>query len=165
MLQPYKPSDEYPWSRQNNFSQVSVEPLLHVSTCLKQAVFPNPIATCLRQVGLSINFLISAQKHRLWVLVRTASLRRFYQVPAVYVLSRNMKTTRIFHLNLSVFGVKFSDLNKRIFVMTSVQLDSTLMLNWHFNVVCLLGWFFVFVQGPIMALDKRDIHIAPDKRE
>ena len=27
--------------------------------------------------GVYISFLISAQKHRLWVLVRTASLRRF----------------------------------------------------------------------------------------
>ena len=38
-----------------------------------------------------IIFLISAQKHRLWVLVRTASPRRFY-VPSttIYVLSRNM---------------------------------------------------------------------------
>ena len=27
--------------------------------------------------GVYINFLISAQKHRLWVLIRTASLRRF----------------------------------------------------------------------------------------
>ena len=32
-------------------------------------------------------FLISAQKHRLWVLVR---------VPTIYVLSRNMKNIRIF---------------------------------------------------------------------
>ena len=28
-------------------------------------------------IGVYINFLISAQKHRLWVLVRTASSRRF----------------------------------------------------------------------------------------
>ena len=30
-------------------------------------------------------FHISAQKHRLWVLVRTASSRRFYRVPTIYV--------------------------------------------------------------------------------
>ena len=28
-------------------------------------------------IGVYIIFLISAQKHRLWVLVRTASVRRF----------------------------------------------------------------------------------------
>ena len=41
--------------------------------------------------GVYIIFLVSAQKHRLWVLVRTASARRFKQVPTIYVLSRNMK--------------------------------------------------------------------------
>ena len=48
-------------------------------------------------------FLISAQKYRLWVLVRTASPRRFSQVPIIYVLCRNMKTTRIFHLEVFIF--------------------------------------------------------------
>ena len=46
--------------------------------------------------GVYIIFLISAQKHRLWVLVRTASERRFYQVLTIYVLSRNMKNIRLF---------------------------------------------------------------------
>ena len=36
-------------------------------------------------------FLMSAQKHRLWVLVRTALPRRFLRVPTIYILSRNMK--------------------------------------------------------------------------
>ena len=46
--------------------------------------------------GVYIIFVISAQKHRLWVLVRTASTRRFYRVPTIYVLSRNMKNIRFF---------------------------------------------------------------------
>ena len=46
--------------------------------------------------GVYISFLISAKKHRLWVLVRTASTRRFYRVPTIYVLSRNTKNIRIF---------------------------------------------------------------------
>ena len=41
--------------------------------------------------GVYIILIISAQKHRLWVFVRTASARRFYRVPTIYVLSRNMK--------------------------------------------------------------------------
>ena len=66
-----------------------------------------------------INFHISAEKHRLWVLVRSASPMRFYQVPTIYVLSRNMKTTRMFHLKIFNFLlVKFwIYLNRRVFVM------------------------------------------------
>ena len=50
-----------------------------------------------------INFLISAQKHRFWLLVKTASLRRFYRVPTIYVLSRAMKNKRVFIWTFSVF--------------------------------------------------------------
>ena len=46
--------------------------------------------------GVNIIFLISAQKHRLWVLVRTASPRRFELDPQIYVFSRNMKNIRVF---------------------------------------------------------------------
>ena len=57
--------------------------------------------------GVYIIFLISAQKHRLWVLVRTASLRRFQRVPTIYILSRNMKNIRFFFIwNLSFCGGK-----------------------------------------------------------
>ena len=52
-----------------------------------------------------IIFLISAPKQRLWVLVRTASVRRFWQVHTIYVLSRNKKNIRIFIWKLS--GVLF----------------------------------------------------------
>ena len=46
--------------------------------------------------GVYIFFLISAQKHRLWV-----------RVPTIYVLSRNKKNIRIFHLKFfSFFGGK-----------------------------------------------------------
>ena len=41
-------------------------------------------------------FLIFAQQHRLWVLVRTASLRRFLRVPTINVLSKNKKKYYIF---------------------------------------------------------------------
>ena len=43
----------------------------------------------------SDNFFLSfsyfCSKHRLWVLIRTASPRRFKRVPTIYVLSRNKK--------------------------------------------------------------------------
>ena len=59
--------------------------------------------------GVYIIFLISAQKHRLWVLFSTAWSRQFYQVPTIYVLSRNMKNIRIFYSEIFHFlVVKFS---------------------------------------------------------
>ena len=72
-------------------------------------------------IGVYIIFLISAQQHRLWVLVRTASVRRFERVPTIYVLSRNMKNIRIFIWKFSFFWVvKFSIyLNRRVFVMST----------------------------------------------
>ena len=48
--------------------------------------------------GVYIIFLISAQKHRLWVLVWTAS-----RVPTIYILSRNMKHIRVFYLKIFSF--------------------------------------------------------------
>ena len=39
-------------------------------------------------------FLIFAPKHRLWVLVRTASARRFLRVPTIYALSKNKKNMK-----------------------------------------------------------------------
>ena len=67
--------------------------------------------------GVYIIFLISAQKHWLWVLVRTASLTE--AVLTMYVLSRNMKTIGVFlSENFQVLEVKFSIyLNRHVFVM------------------------------------------------
>ena len=48
-------------------------------------------------------FLIFDLKHRLWILVRTASLRRFYRIPTIYVLSKNKKNITIFHLKIIIF--------------------------------------------------------------
>ena len=64
-------------------------------------------------------FLIFAQKHRLWVLVRTASARRFLRVPTIYVLSKNKKNIEIFQLK--IFNFKTSKnpclLHGQVFVM------------------------------------------------
>ena len=44
----------------------------------KKCVFrPHYYIVKLRFTGVYIIFLISAQKHRLWILIRTASMRRF----------------------------------------------------------------------------------------
>ena len=62
--------------------------------------------------GVYINFLISAQKHRLWVLVRTASAQSMFWAEI-------WKNIRIFSSeNFSFLVVKFSIyLNRRVFVM------------------------------------------------
>ena len=67
-------------------------------------------------------FLISAQKHRLWVLVRTAS--------TTYVLSRHMKNIRIFvSENFQFLEVKVSIyLNRRVFIMVLDAIDGKLCL-------------------------------------
>ena len=69
--------------------------------------------------GVYIFCFISATKHILWVLVRTASARRFQRVPIIYALNRNMKNIRAFvSENFQYFEVKFSIyLNRRVFVM------------------------------------------------
>ena len=69
--------------------------------------------------GVYIIFLISAQKHRLWVLIGTASSRRFQRVPTIYVLSRNVKNIRFFytenfHFSMIKFSIYF---NRHVFVI------------------------------------------------
>ena len=60
-------------------------------------------------------FLIFALKHRLWVLVRTAS-----ETPKIYVLSINKKKVQNFHLKIIIFkAVKnCNNLHRRVFVMS-----------------------------------------------
>ena len=54
-------------------------------------------------VYMYIIFLISGPKHRLSVLVGTASLRRFLRVPIIYVLRGNMKKYQFFYLKIFIF--------------------------------------------------------------
>ena len=68
-------------------------------------------------------FLISAPKHRLWVLVRTTSAPR---VPTIYVLSKNKKNIIQFLLKILIF-YKFKNLcilHGHVFVMSSCYLRS-----------------------------------------
>ena len=91
--------------------------------------------------GYTFFFLFSAQKHRLWVLVRTALVRRFKWVPtkAVQTSTHNLcfeqkykKISEYFIWKFSFLVVKFSVyLNRRVFVMFwSIQ-------TWTFQVPCL----------------------------
>ena len=74
-------------------------------------------------IGVYITFFISALKHGLLVLVRTASSRRFLRIHTIHVLNRNMKNIRIFYLKIFiVLVVKFSVyLNRHVFVMVRLQ--------------------------------------------
>ena len=80
---------------------------LHITeTCLYtfDPLKPHFYIVKLGFTGVYIIFLISAKKYRLWVLVRTASSRRFTRVPTIYVLSKIMKNIRFFIWKLPVFG-------------------------------------------------------------
>ena len=81
--------------------------------------------------GVYIIFSYFCSKHRLWVLVRTASPRRFC-VLTIYVLSRNMKNIRIFYLKIFNFlVVKFSIyLNRHVFVMTTEYIDDIALTSF-----------------------------------
>ena len=69
-------------------------------------------------------------KHRLWVLVRTASPRRFYRVPTIYVLSRNMKNIRVFYLKIfSFFGGEIFHIYRRVFIMCNRGENEKRMAN------------------------------------
>ena len=67
----------------------------------------------------------------LWILVRTASSRRFSRVPAIYVLNRNMKKyqnflSEIFHFLVVKFSVY---LNRHVFVMKICDVWTHLVLS------------------------------------
>ena len=53
--------------------------------------------------GVYIFFLIFALQHTLWVLIRTASMRRFKCVPTINVLSKNKKNIKNFLLKINIF--------------------------------------------------------------
>ena len=72
-------------------------------------------------------FLIFAPKHRFWVLVRIASVRRFLRVPTIFVLSKNKKNVAIFSLKITIFTA-FKNrciLHGRVFVMDGGNDDWT----------------------------------------
>ena len=70
-------------------------------------------------IGVYLIFLISDQIHRLWVLVRTASVRRFQRVPTKF--EQKYGWYKIFFIwKLSDFGGEiFNILKRRVFLMGS----------------------------------------------
>ena len=89
-------------------------------TCLYYVEPLKPLLYCTTGVyRVYIIFLISAQKHRLWVLVTTASPRRFYREPTIYVFAHKYdKISEYFSEYFLILVVKFSVyLNRLVFVM------------------------------------------------
>ena len=74
------------------------------------------------------NFLIFVPKHRLWVLVRTASTRRFLRVPTINVLSRNKKNIKIFSENFHFLQLMK---NGRVFVMETKLQEIEIITHNH----------------------------------
>ena len=73
------------------------------SPCNEYPLTPHFYIVKLGFTGVYIFFLIFAPKQRLWVLVRTASVRRFKRAPTIYVLSKNKKNIKNFHLKVNIF--------------------------------------------------------------
>ena len=65
-------------------------------------------------------FLFFCSKNRLWVLVRTASMRRFWRVPTIYALSRNKRkiyTPINTSFTIQKWGLRGSKLYRHVFVI------------------------------------------------
>ena len=84
----------------------------------------NPLLNVYSKTGIyrvCIIFFISAQKHRLWVLVRTASAGRFSRVPQSVFLAEIWKILESLSENFQFMVVTFSIyLNRRAFVMRRI---------------------------------------------
>ena len=76
--------------------------------------------------GVYIIFLIPDQKHRVWVLVRTASARLFERIPKIYVLSIYMKKmSEILSENFQFLEVKCSIyLSRHVFAMKGTHVHT-----------------------------------------
>ena len=83
-----------------------ISTILHDSSGKHVRVLNTPLNPTYSKTGVCRGipiFLIFAPKHRLWVLVRTASARRFLRVRTIYVLSKNKKNIKFFQLKFFNF--------------------------------------------------------------
>ena len=76
-------------------------------------------------------FFCFAKKHRLWVLVRTTPLKKFYRVTTIYDLSRNMKKYQSFYLKIfPLWRWNFLYIwYRRVFVMKSKEKEIMLLMS------------------------------------
>ena len=119
------------WSGRLNINiRPAASEMHHKKTCLYNfaPLKPHFYIVKLGFTGVDIIFLISAQKHRLWVLVRTASPRRFLRVPTIYVWAEIWKIS-VFYQKIFSFwrwnflyiwiGVFFSNAYRRTIAHSS----------------------------------------------
>ena len=76
---------------------MAISSIMQTCPCNEHPLTPHFYIVKLGFTGVYIIFLFFALKHRLWVLVRTAS------IPTIYVLSKNMKIVKIFRLKIVIF--------------------------------------------------------------
>ena len=77
--------------------------------------------------GIYFCFLFFALKHRLWVLVRTALLKRFKRVPPIYDMSKTMEVVKTFQLKIDIFtAVK----NRCMLHRHVIVMDFCIRLKW-----------------------------------
>ena len=81
--------------------------------------------------------LIFALKHRLWVMVRTAPLRRFYCVPTICVLSKNKKNLK----NFCTENFQFLQLKKPLYTAWACFCNVNQKLDFK---MCVLADFVKF---------------------
>ena len=85
--------------------------------------------------------IIFALKHRLWILIRTVSMRQFERVPTINVLERKKKNIIIFHLKINIFtAVRYRCiLHGRVFVMLddcSIPCATSIVSQFTVDQIC-----------------------------
>ena len=124
--------------RANNVNSTSIERWSITKTYLYNSdpLKPHFYIAKLGFTGVYIIFLISAQKHRLWVLVRTASSNRLGEAVLTSTHDLCFEQTYIKYQNFSsenvhFLMVKFSKyLNRRVFVMNVMTAWKGINLSW-----------------------------------
>ena len=80
----------------HNIRKLTLDVLHHKTYLYTDPIKPHFYAVKLGVTGYTLFFLFLLKKHRLWVLVRTASAKRFERIPTIYVLNRSAKNLKMF---------------------------------------------------------------------
>ena len=88
--------ENFVWLRLNNNSSSGTTHTKETSHHVNKRVWkPHFINGNMGFTWVNIIFLISTQKHRLWLLVRTVPMKGFYQGPTAYIWSKNTENMAV----------------------------------------------------------------------
>ena len=75
-----------------------------------------------KNLGLQLYslFFLVCLKHRLWMLVRTTSERRFWQLPTIYAMTINKKTVNSWHVKNAVHRVMKDSIKLHRYVIVMI---------------------------------------------